>query len=182
MNAPVEMTIEISRTKISFLILGSIGFVLAGVWMVNLDDASIRLHGLLRSPVLMHGVGYLGIGFFGLCGLIAVKKFFEGGIGLQFSKDGFIDHSRGASARFIPWSEVSEVGVFEFRRQRMLVIKVIHPEKYAEIDGSLKRWAYEMNLKMYGSPIVISSSALKIGFAELQEIFRDYIKRYSANA
>jgi hypothetical protein len=42
MKEPATRVIELSRKKLVFMFAGGAAFVLAGLWMVQLDDASIR--------------------------------------------------------------------------------------------------------------------------------------------
>lgn len=170
--------IELSKKKIFLIILGSCAFVALGIWLYSLDAATIRALRRFNNPVLVHGIGLVSIVFFGLCGLYALIKLFDKKPGLVFSNSGIVDNASGVSAGLIPWSEVTGSEIFEVQKQKMLIIKVRNPQKYIERGGLLKRAMNKANYKMCGSPIAISSNALKINFSELLALFNRYQQKY----
>src|SRR5688572_7701312 len=98
-----EKTIKLSRTKTALLILGSFAFVGLGLWMLSLDQSTIESHRRYNSPLFVYGVGTVAVIFFGACGILGVKKFFENKPGLVLSSAGIFDNSSAFSAGFIPW-------------------------------------------------------------------------------
>ncbi len=182
MNISDEMKIDLSKKKCLLYIVGSAVFVVLGFWLLSLDSEAIRPLRLFLSPILVHGIGWAGVVFFGLCGIVGVRKLFDKRPGLRFTKTGLIDNSSGVSVGLIPWSDILGTEIYRIQRQRILLVKVANPEKYIETGGPLKRWAKKANFKMYGSPISISSNALKIDFDKLVDVFNAYISRYGVNA
>ena len=77
MESGDETIIELSKTKIVLLLLGASAFMAMGIWMLSLDDASIRSYRSFNEPVLIHGLGLVTIIFFGICGLFALRKLFD---------------------------------------------------------------------------------------------------------
>ncbi len=71
-----EIVIELSKVKILLLTIGAAIFVLLGIWLLSMDVQEIESQRRFNSPTLIYGVGIVSIVFFGLCGLIGVKKFF----------------------------------------------------------------------------------------------------------
>lgn len=128
--------------------------------------------------MLIHGIGLAAIVFFGACGVFGIKKLFDNNPGLVFNSSGIVDHSSGVSAGLIPWSEIVGAEIFEVHKQKMLIIKVRNPQKYIERGGALKRMVNKANYKLCGSPIAITSNALKINFSELLSLFQQYKQRY----
>jgi len=177
-----EKVIELSRKKIILLILGSFVFVVLGVWILMLDEKSIQSQRIFISTTFMYGIGIVSIVFFGVTGFIGVKKIFDKKYGLIFNNTGVIDNSSGVSAGLIPWSEIIGVEIFELQKQKMLIIKVNDPQKYIQRGGKIKQAINKANYKMCGSPIAISSNALKIKFPELLMYFNQYRKKYGNNA
>lgn len=125
----------------------------------------------------MHGVGLVAALFFGACGLLGIKKLFDGKPGLIFSSSGFIDNASGVSAGFVPWSEVVGLEILEIHKQKMLVVRVNNPQKYVERGSVFNRALNRANHKMCGSPIVISANALKTSFPDLVSTFSQYRER-----
>jgi hypothetical protein len=182
MNTSDKLIIELSKTKIILIVLGAAVFAAIGLWMLSLDHATIEAQRRFNSPAFVYGAGYLSIVFFGLIGVIGVKKFFDKKPGLVFTKEGVVDNSSGISAGFIPWSEIVGVDMLKIQKQKLLVIRVRNPEKYIEIGGPIKRALNKVNTKMCGSPIAITSSALKMSFEDLVSTFQEYLSKYGKNA
>jgi hypothetical protein len=179
-----ETVIELSRKKLVLLVLGSCGFVALGAWLLSLDADEIRAGRsftlFFNEPTYVLVLGVAAILFFGACGVYGLLKMFDKKPGLVLNSEGIVDNASGAAVGFIPWNEVIGAGVYEIQKQKMLVIGVRDPQKYVERGGALKRWVNKANLGMTGSPVTISSVALKIDFAELVPLFDRYAQKYCA--
>jgi hypothetical protein len=178
MDSNDETVIGLSKTKLALLLLGATAFVAAGIWMLSLDDASIRTQRRFNDPTYVHGLGLVSIVFFGACGLFALKKLFDKNPGLVFNSSGIVDNASSALAGFIPWSEVAGAEILEIQKQKMLVIRVRDPLEYIARGGSLRRTLNKANYNMVGSPISISSNTLAINFSELVSLFEQYRRKY----
>lgn len=182
MNSVDEKIIELSETKIALAITGATVFVAIGVWMLSLDEASIRSSRNFRlffnNPMYVQALGLLSIVVFGLLAVFFCKKLFDKKPGLIFTNSGIVDNASAVAAGFIPWSEVMGAYVFEVPQQKMLIIKVKEPHKYVDRGNALKRKLNQANYKMCGSPIAISANTLKIKFAELHSLFDEYHQKY----
>jgi hypothetical protein len=181
MNTVNEKIIELSKTKVLLLIIGSCAFVAMGLWMLQMDSAEIEAQRRFNSPLIVHGIGGLSVVFFGMCGAFGIKKLFDKKPGLVLSSAGIFDNSSGVAAGLIPWSEIAGFSVVEMQKQKILIVVVVDPEKYIKIGGSLKRMLSRANLKMCGSPIAITSNSLKIGFDELLDSCNQYLAMYRKN-
>ena len=178
MHTTDEKIIALSKTKILLLIAVACAFVVGGLWMFQLSPAEIASQRRFNSPLFVHSIGMVSIVFFGLCGVIGVKKLFDKKPGLILSANGIVDNSSGVSAGFIPWSEIVGFDIFEVQRQKMLIVKVTHPERYVEVGGSMRRTLNRVNFKMCGSPIAITPNSLQIGFKELFGVCDAYFAKY----
>ena len=184
MNSTDETIIELSKTKLVLLVLGSCAFVAAGAWLLTVDAESIRYGRSFRlffnDPVVVRVAAVASILLFGLGGLYGLKKLFDKRPGLILNSSGLVDNASAVAAGFIPWSEVLGSGVLEIQKQKMLIIGVRDPQKYIDHGGALKRTLNNANYKMSGSPVSISSVTLKIDFAELVSLFNRYHQKYGA--
>jgi hypothetical protein len=171
-----EVVIELSKKKVLLLIVGSIAFVVLGLWMFSLDASSIARNLPRKDPRFVHGVGVAAIVFFGLCGSIGLRKLFDKKPGLVLNSSGITDNSSGLSAGFIPWSEIEDATILQVGAQKILIIMVENPEAYVGRGNILQRAANKMNFKLYGTPILITSNTLKIGFPELLSLFHQYLQ------
>lgn len=177
-----EKIIELSKTKLLLLITGAVIFVALGIWMYQLNPAWIEAQRRFNSPVLVHGIGIVAIVFFGACGAAGINKLFDKRPGLVLSAAGIVDNSSAVSAGLIPWSDIQGFGIHEIQKQKMLVIKLADPEKYIQAGGSMKQALHRMNVRICGSPIAISSNALKINFDELVNLCNSYHTKYGRTA
>lgn len=177
MNTLNEKRIELSKTKIFLLTLGSIAFVALGDWLASLAPEKIvtELH---KSPLFVHGIGLISIFFFGLAGIFCLRKLFDNRPGLIFNSSGIVDNSSAVAAGLIPWMDISGAETREIRNQKLLVIKLKDPQKYIERGSNLKQTLNKANYKLCGSPVAITSNTLKIGYAELLSIFNQYHQKY----
>jgi hypothetical protein len=117
---------------------------------------------------MIHALGALSVFLFGASAVYTIAKLFDGKPGLVLGPTGLMDNSSAVAAGFIPWSDVTGVKVFWFGIQRFLVIRVADPEKYIARGNPFKRALNRANTGMVGSPIAISSNALRIPFHELR--------------
>lgn len=168
--------IPLSKTKMVLMLIGCVAFVAAGAWMLTLQSASGR--GLMGNPTMAHLMGGVGIVFFGGIGVFIARKLFDRRPGLVLREDGLVDNSSGVAAGLIPWTDVVGFEVMKVQSTRMLVIRVVDPERYAQRGGAFKRSLNRMNIKLCGSPVVIASNALQVNFDELQRLCVDYRERF----
>jgi len=175
-NQSKEIVIQISKTKLVLITLGAWGFVLLAVWIWSGSEE------LFSSPLISITVAFIGIIFFGSCGVYGLVKFFDTKPGLIINSTGITDNSSGVSAGLILWHEITGISVKEMHSQKFLTIEVTDPQKYIARGNFIKRMFNAANLKFYGSPIQISSTSLKTDFNSLVDIIFENYKRYTADA
>jgi len=176
-----QKIIAVSKTKLLLLIGSACLFVACGYWMLQRDPAEIASH--RHSPLVVHGMGFLSIVLFGLAGLICVRKLFDRRPGLVLNSEGLTDYSSGSAVRFVPWSEITGFSAVDGRGPKILIVNVANPDKYIEAGGPIRRRFNRINAGIYGgSPIAITSPALKIGFNELVDLCNEYLARFGGRA
>ena len=182
MHIQEETIIPQNRRKIAFTVIGRLALVGAGAWLVSLDDSRVisergfRL--FLNNPLVAHSLGWLAIAFFGGVALFSIGKLFDTTPGLVFNSEGITDNAGLNAAGFIPWQEVGGYEVFEMSGQKMLVIFVRAPDKYAWRGNFMKRKLNAANAQMVGSPISIPTNTLGVGVPELISLFEEYHCKY----
>lgn len=181
MQSLEERIIELSKVKIVLLLLGAIIFVVVGAWFLTWDAQTIENACRFNSPTLAYGIGVFSMLFFGLCGLVGIKKLFDKSPGLVLNSEGILDNSSGLSAGLIPWSEVVDIEQYQVRTQKFVSIHVKDPGKYANIGNALKKMANRVNIKMCGTPINISANSLKIGHEYLLKTIQEYYQKNRSN-
>ncbi|MFZ6874971.1 STM3941 family protein [Undibacterium sp. Di27W] len=181
MNADDNKIIELSKTKLCWLVAASMVFVMMGLWMLRLAVTDLAPQRAYNHPVLMHGLGIVMILFFGFCAVVGIKKLLDKKPGLVLNSAGILDNSSGVAAGFVPWSEITGFSIFEMQSQKMLVISLREPGPYIMAGGVIQRLLNKMNYKLCGSPVVISANSLKLNFDELLEISQSYLRKYGKN-
>ncbi len=179
MTQDEQIEIPLSKQKMLLTLLGSIVFVGLGIWfLVNPPRISNPIFG---NPTLIFIIGLASILFFGLVAVTILRKFSDKKPGLIISRQGITDNSSGVSAGLIPWTDIQEIKISQVMSQKFLMFIVSNPQDYIDkVTNPLKRNAMKMNYKTYGSPISISSNALRTNFNELQKILVEKMNEYKS--
>ncbi|HNF71918.1 MAG TPA: STM3941 family protein [Chitinophagaceae bacterium] len=164
---PIE--IPLSKKKLILMLAGSLVFIAIGIWFV-LKPPTIT-HSFFGHPATLLATGIASILFFGLCTVFIVRKLPEQKAGLVIDHLGITDHSSGVSAGQILWSDIEQLSVLEIHRQKLIMIEVKNPQDYIDRQSSgFKKKLMQMNWKMYGTPLSITSNTLQIPFDELLQV------------
>jgi len=174
-----NIEIPLSKNKLFLGIAGSFIFVIIGVWLFThsyeFQDYSIKL---LRNPIIIKGIGVLAILFFGATGIYGFKKIFDKKVGLIIDSKGITDNSNGSSIGLIQWKDISNIRVKQVMSTKFLLIDVLNPEKYIkQAKGGIKSRLLRANMKMYGTPLSITSNTLKFNFEELEKLLQSEFKK-----
>ena len=173
-NTTGQIEIPLSKKKLILMLIGSIGFVAAGLWFV-INPPTIR-HSLFGNPTLIFVTGVASILFFGLCAVYITRKLPDNKPGLIIDKFELTDNSSGVSGGQILWSDIENISVIEIHRQKLIMIQVKNPQDYIDKQTSIfKRKMMQMNFSMYGTPLSITSNALQIKFDELLNTLNDHL-------
>ncbi len=163
-----KIEIPLSKTKINLIILGSVMFVAAGLWMLfYMADQQTRF-----DPVFVKIVGIFAVLFFGATGILSFVKLFDGKPGLTIDENGIINNSSGVSNNLIEWNDVTGIRTEQVMSTKFVLIDVSKPEKYIERANKIKGKMMMSNLKMYGTPLSIASTSLKCSFDELETLIK----------
>ena len=167
------MSIPLSKSKLVLILAGAVGFVALGFWLYGFADR-------MRAPAFFE-VKFWSVAcivFFGLCGIVALLKLLDRAPGLVIDDAGLVDNSSGISAGRIPWSDIKGFAVSTIQKQRILTIEVHDPDKYVQRASPWMRPFVAANAKYFGSPVQISSNALKIDFDTLVQAITESHAKY----
>lgn len=115
-----------SRWRVAGLILLSLGFMAAGLWMAGAFGAVPESRKF--SPSVTVALGWFAFLFFGTCAWFGVKKLRDQGAQLEVGPEGIL--YAPWSDRLIPWSEIIDVTTWSMRQQQMIVLHLAHPEHF----------------------------------------------------
>jgi len=174
-----EIEIQLSKTKLALMTIGSLAFVVAGICAIV--NPTKFISGLYTSPTLIFFSGLASIIFFGFVGFYVFKKLLDNKPGLIISNSGIFDNSSGISVGFIPWSDIKEIKQTIVTNQKFINLIVKNPQHYIEGQPTkLKRWLAERNYKSYGTAIAISANALKYNYDELKLLLQQKFEKYKS--
>lgn len=115
-----------SPWRAALLILGAIAFVAGGLWMggaFGAPPASSRY-----SPMLVLTIGWFSVAFFGLCGLVGLRRLFDRREQLRIGRAGI--RSARWSDQTIPWSEIVDVTTWSYRGQKVIILHLRDPASF----------------------------------------------------
>jgi hypothetical protein len=177
MTQTEQIEIPLSKKKILLILFGAIAFVVIGVFF--LINPSMFVTSAARNPTFIFIVGFASVLFFGLCTIVAFRKFFDKKVGLVINREGIMDNSSGVSAGLVVWSDIKEIKTYSVSGQKFLMFIVKNPQDYIDKEANpLKRKAIEMNFKIYGSPISIAANSLQTNFDNLHNLLTEKMKEY----
>jgi hypothetical protein len=168
-HSPLDIIeIPLSKTKMALILAGAALFVVLGVWFVN---NPYQLH---RNHILIMAVGIASIVVFGVVALFIVSKLFDARPGFIIDDDGITDNSSMFAVGFVPWEDVLGFKIESVASQKFIMVLVNDPDGYIHRQpNALARQTASANYRMYGSPIAISTNALKTKFDEFYRLINE---------
>ena len=167
-----RIEIPLSKKKIALILLGALVFVAIGLWFV-IAPPTIK-NSYWSNPAKIVIAGYAAIVFFGICAIFCIRKLSDNKPGLIFDDTGLVDNSSGLSAGHILWADIENFSVIEIHKQKLIMLRVKNPRYYIDRERNfLKRKGMELNNKMYGTPLSITSNGLKTSLDNLLTMLND---------
>lgn len=106
--------------RMLLLLLLSAGFVLLGLWIAG-------FLGEVPDPG-KEWAGWLSIVFFGFCAVVIATRLFDKEDQVRIGSLGI--YSKQWSPDTIPWSEIADVSVWEYQKQKSIVLHLKDPAKF----------------------------------------------------
>jgi hypothetical protein len=164
-----KIDVPLSKTKIVFVIGGSLLFVVLGYYLfTSMANQQTRFNILLAQ-----GAGIVSMLFFGATLFYGIKKMFDKTIGLTVDENGIWDNTNASSVGLIKWTDITEIRTAQIASTKFLLIFTTNPEFYLNKAQGFKRKLMEGNNQMYGTPLSISAATLKYSFHDLEKLLTD---------
>ncbi len=174
MNEKIE--IPLSKIKIILLLIGALIFVVLGIFLII--EPSTFLTSRFKSENIISIVGIAAVSFFGLCFVLIVKKLFDNKVGLTIDENGIIDNSNSANIGLIEWQDITGVKTLQIASTKILILLTDKPDKYIDrAKNGMARKVMKTNHKMYGSPLSLVSTSLKIKFSDLERLVIEELEK-----
>jgi len=164
-----KIEIPLSRTKLLFTVAASILFVILGIYIIT----TISAHQTQVNPLVLKGIGIANILFFGVIGMYGIKKMFDTNVGLTIDDNGITDNTSATSIGLIEWSDITDITTKQIMSSKFLLIFTKDPNASLEKASGLKRKLMYANMKMYGTPIAITSTTLQYDFNALEKLLKN---------
>jgi hypothetical protein len=155
--------IEFSKWKILLRTLGCFVFVVLGIYLWSI--AGVLTH---YPPLYVKIVSILSISFFGIGCIVLPYKLFGNSLGLIIDNYG-IHFAAGVnkSRLIIEWRSITGFQIKEIKRTKILLIFINNAEAIINSESMWQQKLMRLGLKMYGTPISISTGTYKCSFDDL---------------
>lgn len=168
--------ISLSKRKIFLLLIGSLCFVLIGLFAVIKPEKLISF--LFRSTDIIRIIGVFGICFFGITLILIFIKLLDNKPGLIINQYGITDNTNSTNFGLIEWNDIVSIEKKQVMSTKFLLLHTNNPEKYIiRVNNFILKRTVKMNFKTYGTPISIASNSLKINFEELECLLKKEFKK-----
>jgi hypothetical protein len=176
-NLNNRIEIPLSKTKIFFLLMASLGFIAGGIWIATNPEKFIPNIFRIADPETIRISGILGILFFGVAGIYGIKKLFDNRAGLIIDSNGITDNSNASSIGLIEWNDISEIRTKQVMSTKFILIDTINPEKYiGKAKNGIQARLMKANMNIYETPLSITSNTLQYDFGELEKLIQTQFK------
>ncbi len=168
MATPSPLIFFPSIGKTVAIFIGATAFVVLGV-----------LLGLYREQLDVGIVAvfictFVGVPFFGLCGLYALFRLLVRRPSLIVDERGITDNASAVAVGLIRWDEIAEIYAYDFMGQRFLGIVPVDTDAVLARVSPIKRMLSRANRGLSNAPINIPSVGLAIPIDELLKRIREF--------
>ena len=170
-----KIEIPFSKTKIFLLLIGALVFVFIGTFFIINPDKFISR--IMRNTQIIRIAGIAGVLFFGAVSIYGTKKMFDDRVGLTIDDNGIIDNTNASSIGLIKWSDITEIRTEQVMSTKCLLIFTSDPNGILEKVSGMKRKLMAGNIKMFGTPLSITSTTLKYNFSDLEKLLKDRLNQ-----
>lgn len=152
------------RTKLMLLFLGSLGFVVAGIWIWTLGEAG-RLAGW---RVIVSA--YVGVPFFASAAIYLGSRLIKRSPSLVIDEGGITDAASAVGGGRLTWNEIDYVMPYEFGGQSMLGVMPVDIDELIARQGWIRGRLMKANMGLGTPPVNIPESALPMTVLELAQL------------
>lgn len=166
-----KIEVPLSKTKNILTLVGCFAFIIVGIFFI-LKPATF-ISPFIGSILFIQIAGTASILFFGIVAVYGFRKLLDRKAGLIIDINGIYDNSNALSIGLIKWDDIINVKVSQISSSRFLLIYVKNPNDYMNRTKGLKKKMMEANVKIYGTPLSITSNTLKCNFNVLEKMIND---------
>ena len=178
----VHTCIYYKKTQLLFLMVVAVVFILEGVWLIDMSYWPAAF-----APTSLRIIAALLIGFFAIPFCIYGKKIFQLAPAYIIKPDGFVDNASTVKHEFIHWDNVEGLqlykqqvtGFLQFRFSiKYVKVNLKNPTAYIDKFIGFKGLFLRFNLQRYHSPLLLSTTGMKIKPQELYHLLEQHLVDY----
>jgi len=179
---PDDECIEIpnSKLKVLLLLLGSLGFIALGIWVISHPEmlqSSYRPRPKLEIVL----IGYLTTIFSGIGVIGCAYTLISNKPGFVIDDDGIRLANAFGRDRQISWFEIKSFDINSFNNVAFISIQLNDAEKYiSEEKNAVYRSMMKLNIRQSGAPLNISTTAFKCDFNQLYDLLCSRLADFKA--
>lgn len=162
----MRLVIGSSRAKFVCLLIGSLAFVAAGVFILLISSLAGT------PPPLLGLVGWSSIVFFGGCAVVFVRQIVDSRPRLVIDDDGIHDRTLGIGR--IPWSDVRGAYLRSIHDSAFICLELRDSDQYLQRTNAVKRALASANAALGFTPISLNLSGVA---ADPNDVLELIIKR-----
>jgi len=171
-----KIKIYSSKKKSFLLLLGSLLFVIGGIWMFIEAE---NLANYRRSPIFLKGIGIISVLFFGLGFYLSIKQLVKNKLFLIIDEIGITINPEKNLLEIINWNNIEGFSELKIQSQKMVLIKVNNPDFWINNEKNLiRRKLIQFNFENYGSPFCLSAISMQINHVELMKVLNENLEKY----
>jgi hypothetical protein len=172
---PGRIEITLSKWRTIMGVTWCIIFVIGSCFIISIAHEQDRY-----SPFFVKAVGFLGMVFFGIFGLVSILKLFDSRPALVIDEKGIFNNTTAGAAYQINWEHITgiRVGQTGAASAKYILLDIDNPEDFLRQRSGLNKIFMKGTYKMDGTPVFIAASRLPCGFDELLEVLNERLYIY----
>ncbi|MDQ6527881.1 STM3941 family protein [Flavobacterium sp. LHD-85] len=173
-----ETRIGLSKRKMTLAFIASAIFVILGIQFIINSEKYVSP--ICRNIEFIKIAGFASLSFFGICLIYIFFKIFDTKPGLIINEIGITDNSHYGSVGLIDWSKIEGIRIQQVMSTKFLLIDVSNPKEFIEKSSRFKGSLMKANLRMYGTPLSITSNSLNYNFDDLEKLLHEEWNKYKS--
>ena len=168
MNKDIE--IPLNKTILLAMLIGALVFFGLGLFFLFNPNELESTKDINQTLVqIISGITLFIFGF-----ILIAKKIIDDKMGLIINSKGITDNSNGTSIGLVEWKDIVGIRTVKMERHQFIVIDLHDNAKYINYAANnFLKMSIKANIKMYGSPVVITCNSLKIKFSEAEKLIKE---------
>jgi len=170
-----KLEIYTSKKKSFLLFIGSLLFVVGGIYFVMNSENFTN-----REPLFVKIIGIASILFFGLGIYVSIRQLLaENQLALIIDKNGVNVSPKKSLTEFIDWKNINGFSELNLHGQKIIIIDVNNSDYWIEKESNtVRKKLMKFNVNNYGSPFNISANTMQMNYPELMKTLNENLNKH----